>query len=97
MSRSEVLVSSDWLADNADTADIPPVAPAEPGPVGPELTALDNVGVTPDRLVTAYCRNGERSSHTWFVPHELLEYPNVRNHDGSWTEYGSLFGVPVER
>ncbi len=56
-----------------------------------------DVGVTADKQVTAYCRIGERSSHTWFVLHELLEYPNVRNYDGSWTEYGSLVGVPVER
>ena len=56
-----------------------------------------NVGVTADKQVTAYCRIGERSSHTWFVLHELLEYPNVRNYDGSWTEYGSLVGVPVAR
>ena len=55
------------------------------------------VGVTADKQVTAYCRIGERSSHTWFVLHELLEYPNVRNYDGSWTEYGSLVGVPVAR
>jgi len=56
-----------------------------------------DVGVTAEKQVTAYCRIGERSSHTWFVLHELLEYPNVRNYDGSWTEYGSLVGVPVER
>jgi thiosulfate/3-mercaptopyruvate sulfurtransferase len=54
-------------------------------------------GVTPDREVIAYCRIGERSAHTWFVLHELLGYPNVRNYDGSWTEYGSLVGAPVER
>jgi thiosulfate/3-mercaptopyruvate sulfurtransferase len=53
-------------------------------------------GVTPDRDVIAYCRIGERSSHTWFVLHEILGYPTVRNYDGSWTEYGSLVGVPVE-
>lgn len=46
--------------------------------------------------VIAYCRIGERSSHTWFVLHELLGYSNVRNYDGSWTEYGSLVGVPIE-
>jgi len=63
-----------------------------------ELLALyGNVGVTPDTDVIAYCRIGERSSHTWFVLHELLGYDRVRNYDGSWTEYGSLVGVPVER
>ena len=53
-------------------------------------------GITGDRETVAYCRIGERSSHTWFVLHELLDYPNVRNYDGSWTEYGSLVGVPIE-
>ena len=53
-------------------------------------------GITPDREIVAYCRIGERSSHTWFVLSELLGYPNVRNYDGSWTEYGSLVGVPIE-
>ena len=63
-----------------------------------ELTALyDKVGVTRDTDVIAYCRIGERSSHSWFVLHELLGYEKVRNYDGSWTEYGSLVGVPVER
>ena len=45
----------------------------------------------------AYCRIGERSTHTWFVLHELLGYPNVRNYDGSWTEWGSVVGAPIER
>jgi thiosulfate/3-mercaptopyruvate sulfurtransferase len=54
-------------------------------------------GVTPDLEVVAYCRIGERSAHTWFVLHELLGYPRVRNYDGSWTEWGSLVGVPIER
>jgi thiosulfate/3-mercaptopyruvate sulfurtransferase len=63
-----------------------------------ELAALyGGVGVTPDTDVIAYCRIGERSSHTWFVLHEILGYESVRNYDGSWTEYGSLVGVPVER
>jgi thiosulfate/3-mercaptopyruvate sulfurtransferase len=53
-------------------------------------------GITPDRPVIAYCRIGERSSHTWFVLKELLGFPNVRNYDGSWTEYGSVVGVPIE-
>ncbi len=56
-----------------------------------------SVGITPDRSVIAYCRIGERSAHTWFVLHELLGYPMVENYDGSWTEYGSLVGAPVER
>jgi thiosulfate/3-mercaptopyruvate sulfurtransferase len=63
-----------------------------------ELQALyGGKGVTPDRDVIAYCRIGERSSHTWFVLHELLGYPRVRNYDGSWTEWGSMVGVPIER
>ena len=63
-----------------------------------ELRALyEPKGVTPDKDVIAYCRIGERSSHTWFVLHELLGYERVRNYDGSWTEYGSLIGVPIEK
>lgn len=53
-------------------------------------------GITADGTVIAYCRIGERSSHTWFVLSELLGFPSVKNYDGSWTEYGSLVGVPVE-
>ncbi len=54
-------------------------------------------GAASDRPVIAYCRIGERSSHTWFVLHELLGHPEVKNYDGSWTEYGSMVSVPVER
>jgi thiosulfate/3-mercaptopyruvate sulfurtransferase len=54
-------------------------------------------GITPDKQVTAYCRIGERSAHTWFVLHELLGYEHVRNYDGSWTEWGNLVDVPIER
>ena len=54
-------------------------------------------GITSDKDVIAYCRIGERSSHSWFVLHELLGFQQVTNYDGSWTEYGSLVGVPVER
>ncbi len=56
-----------------------------------------NAGVSGDKPIIAYCRIGERSSHSWFVLTELLGYGNVKNYDGSWTEYGSLVGVPVER
>jgi len=54
-------------------------------------------GVTKDKEVIAYCRIGERSSHTWFALRHLLGYPDVRNYDGSWTEYGSLVDVPIEK
>jgi thiosulfate/3-mercaptopyruvate sulfurtransferase len=54
-------------------------------------------GVTKDKDVVAYCRIGERSSHTWFVLRELLGYPKVRNYDGSWTEWGNLVAAPVEK
>lgn len=61
-----------------------------------ELKALyEGAGVNLDKDVIAYCRIGERSSHSWFVLRELLGVKNVRNYDGSWTEYGSLIGVPV--
>jgi thiosulfate/3-mercaptopyruvate sulfurtransferase len=53
--------------------------------------------VKPDDDVIVYCRIGERSSHTWFVLTHLLGYPKVRNYDGSWTEWGNLVGVPIER
>ncbi|MBD0351299.1 MAG: sulfurtransferase [Flavisolibacter sp.] len=54
-------------------------------------------GVVPDKNVIAYCRIGERSSHTWFVLKYLLGYPVVTNYDGSWTEWGNLVGAPVEK
>ncbi len=54
-------------------------------------------GVTPEKNVIAYCRIGERSSHTWFALKHLLDYPNVSNYDGSWTEWGSMVDVPVEK
>jgi thiosulfate/3-mercaptopyruvate sulfurtransferase len=56
----------------------------------------DEAGVDFARDTIAYCRIGERSAHTWFVLHELLGQANVKNYDGSWTEYGSLVGVPIE-
>jgi thiosulfate/3-mercaptopyruvate sulfurtransferase len=75
-------------------------AVAEDGTFKPvaELRALyESEGVTPDKDVIAYCRIGERSSHTWFVLHEILGYPNVRNYDGSWTEWGNVVRVPIEK
>ena len=63
-----------------------------------ELRALyEGKGITTDKEVVAYCRIGERSSHTWFVLTYLLSYPKVRNYDGSWTEWGSLIGAPIEK
>jgi thiosulfate/3-mercaptopyruvate sulfurtransferase len=56
----------------------------------------EDAGVDLSKDTIAYCRIGERSAHTWFALHELLGVPNVRNYDGSWTEYGSLVGVPVQ-
>jgi len=63
-----------------------------------ELEALyESQGITPDKPIVAYCRIGERSSHSWFVLTYLLGYPNVRNYDGSWTEWGNLVDAPIER
>ena len=63
-----------------------------------ELAQLyQSQGITPDKEIIAYCRIGERSAHTWFVLTQLLGYPSVRNYDGSWTEWGSCVGLPVER
>jgi thiosulfate/3-mercaptopyruvate sulfurtransferase len=63
-----------------------------------ELAELyGSAGVVKDKPTIAYCRIGERSSHTWFVLKYLLGYPEVRNYDGSWTEWGSMVGQPIER
>jgi thiosulfate/3-mercaptopyruvate sulfurtransferase len=63
-----------------------------------ELRQLyEGKGVTPQKDVTAYCRIGERSAHTWFVLRELLGYETVKNYDGSWTEWGNLVDVPIEK
>lgn len=63
-----------------------------------ELKALyEAQGFTPDKDIITYCRIGERSSHTWFVLTQLLGYPQVRNYDGSWTEWGNLVNSPIEK
>jgi thiosulfate/3-mercaptopyruvate sulfurtransferase len=54
-------------------------------------------GVDPNKETVAYCRIGERSSHTWFALKYLLGYPKVRNYDGSWTEWGNLVGAPIAK
>lgn len=59
--------------------------------------AYEGKGITGDGDTVAYCRIGERSSHTWFVLTQLLGYDNVKNYDGSWTEYGSIVGAPIEK
>jgi thiosulfate/3-mercaptopyruvate sulfurtransferase len=63
-----------------------------------ELTALyKSHAITPDKEIIAYCRIGERSSHSWFVLKYLLGFKHVRNYDGSWTEWGSSIGLPIEK
>jgi thiosulfate/3-mercaptopyruvate sulfurtransferase len=65
---------------------------------GGELKTLyESKGITPDKEIITYCRIGERSSHTWFVLKYLLGYPNVKNYDGSWTEWGNLIANPIEK
>ena len=98
----------EWLGENAQRAGHIPGAVSIPwdeatrsdGTFKPtdELRRLfEAAGVDGARDVIVYCRIGERSSHTWFVLHELLGYERVQNYDGSWTEWGSSVGVPIER
>jgi thiosulfate/3-mercaptopyruvate sulfurtransferase len=61
------------------------------------LYADVGVDLSGERDTVVYCRIGERSAHTWFVLHELLDQPQVKNYDGSWVEYGSLIGAPIEK
>lgn len=75
-------------------------AVAEDGTFKPaaELRELyESHGIVPDKDIVVYCRIGERSSHTWVVLHELLGYPTVRNYDGSWTEWGNIMRMPIEK
>jgi thiosulfate/3-mercaptopyruvate sulfurtransferase len=66
-------------------------------PVNELRDLYQNAGIVPDKEVIAYCRIGERSSHTWFVLKYLLGYPQVKNYDGSWTEWGNLVGAPIAK
>lgn len=66
-------------------------------PVDQLRTLYGSKGISEDKEIIAYCRIGERSSHTWFVLTYLLGFPRVRNYDGSWTEWGSLIAAPIER
>ena len=74
---------------------------AEDGTFRPlaELDAIyrDGAGLQDGDNIVAYCRIGERSSHTWFVLNYLMGFPNVRNYDGSWTEWGNMVRSPIER
>lgn len=74
------------------------VAPDNTFKTADELRALyGGKGIVAEEDIIVYCRIGERSSHTWFVLHELLGYPNVRNYDGSWTEWGNVMRAPIEK
>jgi thiosulfate/3-mercaptopyruvate sulfurtransferase len=83
-------VNVPWARAAADDGTFRPVE---------ELRAIyaEEQGLDPDEEVVAYCRIGERSSHTWFVLQHLLGYPDVRNYDGSWTEWGNLVRAPIEK
>jgi len=90
--RPDLLVETDYIPWTQNVREDGTFKSAE------ELRALyGSVGITPDKEAVAYCRIGERSSLTWFTLSVLLGYPKVKNYDGSWTEWGSLVGVPVER
>jgi thiosulfate/3-mercaptopyruvate sulfurtransferase len=65
--------------------------------VGELKQIYQSKGIVPDKEIIAYCRIGERSSHTWFVLKYLLGYPNVKNYDGSWTEWGNIVDNPIEK
>ena len=66
-------------------------------PSGSRAPLYHPKGVTADKEIIAYCRIGERSSHTWFVLKYLLGFPDVKNYDGSWTEWGNSVRLPIER
>ena len=106
--HSEVLVSTDWFQKNLGNPDIKLVdvdskaydAGNIPGAVGFDWqTQLQDhqKSLDPKKVTSAYCRIGERSSHTWFVLKYLLGLDKVKNCDGSWTEYANLVGAPIEK
>ena len=96
----DVLVSTDWVAEHLDDDSVRVVEVDE----NPALYAESHIpelyaskGVLDGEPIIAYCRIGERSAHTWFVLHELLGKDDVQNYDGSWTEWGNLIDVPIEK
>ncbi len=93
-------VGFNWKKELQDQVVRAPLSKREDGTFksADELRTLyGSKGVTPDKEVIAYCRIGERSSHTWFALSYLLGYPKVRNYDGSWTEWGSMIEAPIEK
>ncbi len=113
LERMETITLVDVRSPKEFTGEItaPPEYPTEHAQRGGHIPGAKNIpwaqavndangtfkSVTPDKHVIAYCRIGERSSHTWFVLKYLLGYPSVRNYDGSWTEWGNMIGNPIEK
>ena len=82
----------------ASTSSIEVQGPVASGCPGPEIAGAEpNKGVSEGADIIAYCRIGERSAHSWFALHELLGEQKVRNYDGSWTEWGNMVDVPIEK
>lgn len=85
----EMLATTDWLAEHLDDPNVFK-------PVELLRQAFEGRGATPDKDIVAYCRLSHRATLVWFTAHFLLGYPRVRSYDGSWTEWGSMVGMPIE-